>query len=169
MWTCATCGDSHDGMATVFGSRAPYSWEQATDGERAVGELNADVCALTLGEATHFFVRGHLEIPITDRGGETFIWSVWCSQSRESMTLAAQHWEDPDRVALRPTFGWLDTALPYDPTTLGLPTHVHTSPPGMVPRIVVDPSADHPLVRDQQNGLTWHGVAELNRRLLKGE
>lgn len=85
------------------------------------------------------------------------------------MTLAAQHWEDPDRVALRPTFGWLDTALPYDPTTLGLPTHVHTSPPGMVPRIVVDPSADHPLVRDQQNGLTWHGVAELNRRLLKGE
>ena len=84
------------------------------------------------------------------------------------MTLAGRHWEDPDRVTLPPTFGWLNTWLPYDTTTLGLPTHVHTSPPGVVPRIVVDASEAHPLVRDQQNGLTWHEVAELNRRLLGG-
>jgi len=169
VWTCATCGDPHDGLATVFGPRAPHAWEQATDSERASGELTADLCAITVGDETHFFVRGHLEIPITDSAGESFVWSVWCSQSRESMRLASQHWEDPDRVTLPPTFGWLNSWLPYDTTILGLPTHVHTNAPGVVPRVVVDPSVDHPLVREQQNGLTWHRVAELNRRLLDGE
>lgn len=165
MWTCATCGESHEGLATVFGADAPESWMTATWRQRRRGELGADQCIVTLDGTTHYFIRGHVQIPIVDTD-EVFAWSVWCSPSGDSMRTTAEHWDDPQRDQLPPMFGWLNTALPYREPTLSIPTHVHTRAPGSVPLIELDPGIDHELVREQQEGITWHRVGEINATLL---
>lgn len=165
MWTCSLCGESHEGMATVFGAPAPDAWMAATDQERSGGDLGGDQCVITLDGTTHYFIRGHIEIPVVD-SDEVFVWSVWCSLSRDSMRTAVEHWDDPARDRLPPVFGWLNTSLPYAAPTLSIATQVHTRAPGVVPWIELDRSADHELVREQRDGITWHRVAEINRSLL---
>ena len=165
MWTCSRCGETHDGLATVFGPDAPSAWLAASDEQRSRGELTPDQCVLPEGDTTHHFIRGHIEVPIVDRDGETFVWSVWCSLSEDSMRTTVEHWDDATRADLPPMFGWLDTQLPYDQDTLGLATQVHTRAPGVVPLVEPDPGVDHPLVREHRDGMTWHRVAEINEIL----
>lgn len=168
-WTCASCGDVHSGLVTVFGPEAPDAWVMASDEERAGGELHLDTCVLPLGDQTHHFLRGQLDIPVHDADVGVFTWSVWVSLSAESWGATVEHWDDPDRAALPPMFGWLSTSLsPYDQPTNPLATHVHTRPPGLAPFIEVDPSLDHPLAREQVAGISLHRVAELNSLILGG-
>jgi hypothetical protein len=166
VWTCARCGEPHEGLATVFGPAAPDAWLGASEDQRSHGELTDDQCHLTVGDATLHFIRGHLELPVRDREGKHLVWSVWCSLSTDNMRTTVEHWNDPERSALPPMFGWLNTELPYDATTLDLPTRVHTRVPGVVPLVEPDPAVDHPLVREHREGITWHRVAELNDQLL---
>lgn len=168
MWTCSRCGETHDGLATVFGPEAPTAWLAASDEQRSRGELTPDQCVLPAGDTTHHFIRGHIEVPIVDRDAETFVWSVWCSLSEDSMRTTVEHWDDVTRGDLPPMFGWLDSQLPYDQDTLGLATQVHTRAPGVVPLVEPDPGADHPLVREHRDGMTWHRVAEINEILTGG-
>lgn len=168
-WHCATCGAAHDGLAMVFGPGAPDPWALATDDQRARGEINRDMCFLPADDTTHYFLRGELQVPVLDAGIDPFVWSVWVSLSGPSMRTTVEHWDDPDRAGLPPMFGWLCTWLmPYEPPTTNLAVNVHTRAPGTVPLIELDPSVDHPLVREQVDGITMHRVAELNRLLLPG-
>lgn len=170
-WTCSTCGDEHRGLATVFGSDAPWNWHVAGAAERDAGELTSDVCFLPDPDpevGTHFFLRGHVELPLREpvAGAETFVWSVWVSLSAESLKLVFDHWDDPDRAAkLPPMFGYLCSDLPYEPATLGLRTQVHTRDPGMVPLVELEPSG-HLLSQEQSEGITAHRVAEFNAAIL---
>jgi hypothetical protein len=165
-WTCRTCGEVHHGLATAFGADAPQPWSDASDAARADGELTPDQCVLTVDGTTFHFLRGHIEIAITDSDAGPFSWSVWVSLSHESMDLVTARWDDPDRASLEPLFGWLSNELPYDVSTLNLATNVHTRAPGMVPLVEVDPSLDHPLVREQAAGITMHRLAEINREVM---
>jgi len=165
-WKCGTCGQPHRGLATVFGARAPDVWLHATAAEREAGELTGDMCVLEVGGEQHYFLRGHIEIPLIDAPGEVFSWSVWVSLSQESVQKIADHWDDPARSSLPPVFGWLCNELPYDHSTLSIATHVHTREPGVVPYIELDPSADHPLVREQTTGISLHRLAEINNAVM---
>ena len=166
-WQCVTCGERHDGLATVFGPLEPDPWASATEDQRERGEINRDMCVLPIDGTTNYFVRGELQIPVVDSAGGVFAWSVWVSLSGPNMKTTVEHWDDPERTALPPMFGWLcNWLLPYDPPTTNLPVNVHTRAPGMVPLFELDPSIDHPLVREQFAGITIHRVAELNRILL---
>jgi hypothetical protein len=49
---------------------------------------------------------------------------------------------------------------------MNLAVNVHTREPGVVPLIELDLTSDHPLAREQREGITLHRVAELNRLLL---
>ena len=125
------------------------------------------MCVLPVDDATHYFLRGELPIPIIDSDIEVFAWAVWVSLSDANMKKTVQHWEDPDRATLPPMFGWLCNWLaPYDPPTTNLAVNVHTRAPGLAPLFQLDPTSDHPLVREQVGGITMHRVAELNRLLL---
>ncbi|WP_374211160.1 DUF2199 domain-containing protein [Pseudarthrobacter cellobiosi] len=161
-WECGTCGQQHAGVAMVFGPQAPDPWLQATQAERDAGELNSDMCVLEIKGEWHYFLRGHIEIPILDVPGEVFSWSVWVSVSEESIQQVADHWEDPARASLPPLFGWLCNELPYKQSTISTPTLVHSRDPGVVPFIQLDPSVDHPLVGEQGMGITLHRLAEIN-------
>jgi hypothetical protein len=166
-WRCAICREPHDGLATVFGPNGPDPWASATDEDRARGEINRDMCVLPMGDETHYFVRGELPLPIIDSDNEVFVWAVWVSLSTKNMKKTVEHWEDPDRATLPPMFGWLCNWLaPYEPATTNLAVNVHTRAPGVVPWFELDPTVDHPLVREQTQGVSLHRVAELNRMLL---
>jgi hypothetical protein len=170
-WTCTTCGAEHRGLATVFGSDAPWNWHVAGAAERDAGELTGDVCFLPDPDpevGTHFFLRGHVELPLREPVGDatTFVWSVWVSLSGESLTQVFEHWDDPERAEkVAPMFGYLCSDLPYEPATLGLRTQVHTRAPGLVPLVEVEPTG-HPLAVEQAEGITAHRVAELNAEIL---
>ena len=170
MWgksRCATCGKKHTGFVMVFGPDSPLTWAQATDDERAEGELSADLCAISIDGEMHYYVRGHIEILVTDGDGTPFSWTVWVSLSASNWAVMIDHWQDPKRDQLEPMFGWLNSALPpYEPSTISLATNVHQRAVGVVPLIELDPSLDHPLVREQLHGITLHRVAEINAQLL---
>lgn len=150
----------------VFGPHSPASWPGLTDAQRGDGHLDRDFCFYVDEQGPHWFIRGHIGLPVVDVPGEEFQWSVWVSLSEESMDLLEQHWDNPKRVELEPRFGWLTTELPYDESTLSLPTLVHQRPPGQTPFIMLDPHSDHPLAREQREGITMHEVAAVNARLL---
>lgn len=123
-----------------------------------------------MGDETHYFVRGELPLPIIDADGVVFVWAVWVSLSPKNMETTLEHWDDADRAALPPMFGWLCNWLaPYEPPTINLAVNVHTRAPGAVPWFELDPRVDHPLVREQARGISLHRVAELNRMLLGGD
>jgi len=162
-WVCGTCGSAHSGLAFGFGFDAPVWWSAASEDDRAKGALNADTCVLPVGEELHYFVRGALELPLRDLPGEVFTWNVWASLSPASWELTTAHWDDPARVELEPMFGWLSNSLPYGIETTNLAVRVHTRAPGTIPAIEVDPSSEHPLAKEQLNGITLHRVDRYNK------
>ena len=115
----------------------------------------------------YFFVRGVLEIPVHDPEIVTFVWSVWVRLAGSSAKATIEHWNDADRVSLPPMPGQLaNWLMPYEPPTTNLPVDLHTREPGVAPLFILDPSVDHPLVREQVDGISVHRLAELNRLLL---
>lgn len=165
-WRCGTCGQPHQELATVFGAQAPDVWLHATATEREAGELTGDMCVLEVAGEWQYFLRGHVEIPLIDAPGEVFSWSAWVSLSQESVQKIADRWDDPARASLPPVFGWLCNELPYDQSTISIATHVHNREPGVVPYIELDPSVDHPLVREQKTGISRHRLAEINNAVM---
>lgn len=164
-WTCESCGESHDGLAMLFGADAPAAWFKIPEDERE-GEFNADMGYIDFAGERTAFLRGHIQLPVVDGTGEPFTWSVWVSLSEASMMALIERWDDPDRATIEPMFGWLASDLPYDVPPSPVPTMVHHRAPGLVPLIHVDPTLDHPLAREHVQGITMHRVAELNRLLL---
>lgn len=168
-WTCAICGEHHQGLATVFGPPAPEPWLEATRRQRRRGEINDDLCAFEDDAGRErYFLRGHLEIKAPDLEEGQFIWSVWVELDADGWDATGRHWDDPDRDQLLPLPGILATDLPYPKATRGLGVRVFTRPPGVVPFIKLDRSQEHPLVDEQRKGISAHRVAELNDELLGG-
>jgi hypothetical protein len=148
----------HEGPALCFGPWAPVLYETIPGEQRAArAELTDDVCAI---DNEHFFIRGNLNLPIIGNS-EHFSWLVWVSLSRQNMQRMLETWGRPGREAVPPYFGWLSTSLPGYPDTVNLKTNVHTCPVGIRPLIELEPT-DHPLAREQREGITWERVLEIN-------
>jgi hypothetical protein len=156
-WKCHTCGTEHEGDPLCFGLEAPWRFFVPENEFARRVLLNADVCVV---DEQHFFVRGHIEIPIREYAGP-FIFAVWTSLSLPSFRHMFERWEAADRAADPPYFGWLGSTIPVYPETLNLKLSVQSCAPGIVPRITVEPT-EHPLALDQRNGISvqrWHQLA----------
>jgi hypothetical protein len=163
-FTCATCGQYHEQMPMCFGASAPVLWLSMSEQERtARAELTSDQCIV---DEKHFFVLGRILLPVLD-GPHPFVWLAWVSLSEDSFDRACALWETEGRESEPPYFGWLQSSLPYEPSTLSLKTSVHTMPLGERPFIVIEPS-DHPLSLEQQNGITMSRVQEIAEACLHG-
>lgn len=160
-YTCGTCGAVHDTLPMSFGPHAPYPWFDVPESERADRcLLDDDLCAID----EHRFVRGRIEIPVSD-GSEPFVWLAWVSLSAVNFERTVDLWEQAGRECEPPYFGWLMTALPYTPSTLGLKTHVQTRPIGKRPSIELE-RTDHPLAIEQRDGITMARVREIAESIL---
>lgn len=164
-WQCPGCGRHHSGLLTCFGPDEPYAWHRATFRARLRGRLTRDICRVSLEGVTRFYVRGHLAIPLAGHPEPNFIWNVWAEVRREDYERTKRHWHDPKRTELPPMRAVLDTPLPYEPGTEGLAVEVHERPPGNVPSVILRAEPDHPLQRQQSEGIDLHRLAELNDRL----
>ncbi|WP_395944425.1 DUF2199 domain-containing protein [Brevundimonas sp.] len=157
-WICPTCGETHDDLPAVVAS-APLVWEQASEQERAEDfDLTTDTC---IWKDEHYFIRGVLEVPLTDRDG-VLSFGVWTSLSRDSFFRYLPTFEEEneaDRIELPPMFGWFANSLPGYPETLNLKCSVHARTGGLRPLIELE-QVDHPLSIAQRAGIPFGRAVE---------
>lgn len=147
-----------------LGAPAPALWHSLSEAERGADSgLTSDQCVI---QGKHFFVLGRLALPVTD-GPDPFVWLVWVSLSETSFRRVNELWEQKGRESEPPYFGWLQSALPYEPTTLSLKTSVQTSPVGERPVVTLEAS-NHPLSIEQCEGITMARVQEIVEAALHG-
>ncbi|MFT4074767.1 MAG: DUF2199 domain-containing protein [Asticcacaulis sp.] len=156
-WKCRTCGQKHDDIPTCFGIEAPWrAFVSEQEFEQRV-ELTKSLCVV---DGEHFFIRGHVEIPIIGHH-ENLAFSVWSSLSEESFVDVNEHWDDPNRAACPPYFGWLSSPITPYGNVINLPLSVQSRKPDMVPLFTIR-QAEHPLAIDQRDGIAirrWHEIA----------
>ena len=152
---CKVCNCDLGEVPMCFGSSSPALMmvPEAEYYDRV--EESVDQCIV---DGEHFFVRGHIELPLIDE--EVFIWSVWVSLSERSFDHMREHWEAEGREFNEPYFGWLMTNLPCYPETFHLKTSVQSQSVGIVPLITLEPS-EHPLSLEQKSGITMERVHEI--------
>ncbi|MBN9105098.1 MAG: DUF2199 domain-containing protein [Propionibacteriaceae bacterium] len=158
--SCTTCEVVHSDVATILGPTAPDAWARVSEGERLEAELTPDVCILPSGGLIRYFVRGHLQLPLTDIASESFTWSAWVELDEASMRSVACTWSDVNRAASPPLTGRLATELPYQEPTSGLPVIVYTRDVGDAPLLMVSPGSSHELATEQRDGVDLHRAAE---------
>ena len=156
-WTCSVCGNEHEGLPHDLAFDSPAYW----DGGRAPDDrLDDDLCRWTDDDGNPaYFIRGLVTIPVLD-DEDDFRFGVWSSLSEKSFERVLELWDDPRRVEEPAYFGWLSNSLPAYPETMSLPLDVITSSLEYRPDFVLHES-DHPLVRDQREGITLDRVREL--------
>jgi hypothetical protein len=156
-YICKTCGKRHDELPMCYGANAPELWYTIPEEERSErADLTSDQCVI---DQKYFFVLGRILIPVNDGDGP-FVWLAWVSLSEANFLRACELWESEGRESEPPYFGWLQSALPYDPTTLSLKTQVHTMRLGERPNIVLE-SSDHPISIEQRFGISIARVQEI--------
>ena len=147
-----------------LGADAPALWYALPEGERAERAfLSSDECVI---DDEHFFVRGRVVLPV-DGGADSFVWLVWVSLSAANFQRMGELWETEGRESEPPYFGWLQSALPYDKSTLSLKTAVHTMPLGERPEIEIQ-SEGHQLALEQAHGISMARAQEIVERALHG-
>ncbi|MFC0534067.1 DUF2199 domain-containing protein [Phytohabitans kaempferiae] len=162
-YVCRCCGEHHAELPLAYGMEAPAYWsdELAAD---PLSALEQELCTI---KSESFFIRGLIEIPVVDTG-ETFVWNVWTSLSKDNFARTVERWDDPARESQPPYFGWLSSELPaYAEPTLNLKTNLHTRPVGHRPLIELEPTG-HPLAVEQREGITRARVREIAELLLHG-
>jgi hypothetical protein len=161
-WTCASCGEEHVGLPLDFAFDEPAFW----DGGRGPDDhLTSDLCTWTDDDGTLcHFVRGVLELPVVETG-DRVAYGVWGSLSDDSFERLLAVWDDERRVEEPPYFSWLSNSIPGYPETLGLKANVITRTPELRPAIVLLED-DHPLAREQREGITIERVREIASLLL---
>lgn len=156
-WRCQTCGVEYADLPVCFGIEPPWrALVPASEFAERV-DLTPDQCVV---DEAHFFIRGHIEIPIHDYP-QPFAFSVWSSLSEQSFRHISERWELANRASDPPYFGWLCSPISVYPSTMHLKLSVQSRPPGLTPLFTVE-ATEHPLARDQHNGISierWHELA----------
>lgn len=163
---CKTCEHSHEELPMSYGIPAPDYCEDIQEEEQESRiEMNEDLCIV---DDEYFFIRGAIEIPVTDGEGP-FIWDIWVSLSEPNFDLTTEYWETEEREQkLAPMFGWLSTSILCYPETLELKKMVHTRSVGIRRFIELEPT-DHPLAIEQRNGITMDRIKKIAEELCHRE
>ena len=163
-YACGRCGQRHLGPPLAYGSPAPLSWHEMVEAERPRRALlSADQCIL---DGRRFFLAGNLDVPIRGRE-ERFGWSAWVELSESAFERVCALWNTPGRELDPPCVGRLDTSLPGYPETAGLEVLVHTRAVGLRPFLELT-SPDHPLSREQSNGIEPERIQDLAEDVIHG-
>jgi len=162
---CKICGELHEGPPLSYGATAPAAYYGVPEEQREKRcLLSSDQCVI---DEEFFFVLGNIYLPILGEE-ETFNWTAWVSLSEANFNRASELWDTPGREKEPPYFGWLSTELPCYPSTLSLKTNVHTQPVGVRPVIEIQ-ETDHPLYKEQKEGISRERVEEFATNILHGE
>jgi len=164
---CDDCGQIHRGSPS-FSYAEPVEYFGVPELERETRvRFSPDFCVI---DETDFLMRGLLEIPIVG-ADEPFLWGVWVLQSEESFTKFVDSFDD-DQSGLG-SFGWLGVCMnAYRRTAAGEPIeylacNVLGQSGHQRPAVVIQ-ECDHPLYRDQRDGISWDRAVEIARDIMHG-
>lgn len=162
-YKCDSCGDIHEELPMALAIQWPYPVHELEEEERQLRvEYDTDWCIL---DGERFFLRGCLELRVTDSEAGPFVWGVWVELTGEDFEQTIDDWEAEGRETSAPLLGRLANSIPcYEGEgTLDLPVHVHARPVGLRP-IVDLPPDDHAIAIEQHEGITVervHAIVEM--------
>lgn len=165
-WTCACCGQRKRGVPDLAYDR-PIHAQWAADGEPDFELLwaTADDCGMKIGGQPVHFVRCVLEIPV-HAADRPFGYGVWTTLSAENHKRYMETFDATDQASLGRMFGYLANRLPAYPDTLNLKADVVPRDNRQRPLVELWDEGDHPLVRDQREGLDAGQLEALLSRIL---
>ena len=161
-FTCSRCGQTHEGPPLAYGADYPEAWAAVPEAQRRKRVvLGEEQCII---DRRDFYVRARLVVPVVD-GAEPLEWGVWVSVGQKSFMRMAEVYSTPGRESEPPYPAWLQTELPDYPQTLNLKGLLQTRPVGERPTFALE-TIDHPLAREQRDGVTMQRVREIAELLL---
>ena len=159
---CDTCGGEHDLSEMEPSYTYPDAYLAVPTEERDRRSIvGTDECRLHDGSNTdpRYFLRVLLPMPVRGEG-EACAWGVWAEVSEADFSRTRELWDDPAQYD-EPSFAaTLANALTCYSSTLGLPGSVTLEGPAIIPTFVLDNELDHPLAREQRDGVHPERVVE---------
>jgi hypothetical protein len=159
---CAICGEEADllAMEPSYGRPEAY-FEVPADQREYLTNFSADDGRIRNADDTErrHFLRVLLSIPIRGEGRDV-AWGVWVEVSRPDWERAYELWDDPKQAKEPPFPATLANALRGYEGTLGLRGRVRLTGPKTPPVFELDPAVNHPLAREQREGVFPERVVE---------
>lgn len=168
-WSCPTCGGEHPELPFGFESPTPAHLFAIPETERERRVVSGPGWHEVDGRVA--YVHGEIEIPLVRTSGvargvgteaedvpDALIWAAWVAL--DPAALAEHRACSPFEARDASWLGRLDTVIPTHPDTLGLRVLLHAPRPGRRPFIELEPT-DHPLAREQWNGIELDRVREI--------
>ena len=147
-YTCPICGAVHNAPPDL-GFETPLHYHALSDRQKKHAVITTETCVI---DGKDCFIRGILPIPVHDRT-QPFSYGVWVSLSREHYDRYKELFGSRERQQEAPWYGWLANRLPGYPDTINVRVSIHHQPHPMRPMIRVA-STDHPLMKEQRDGIT---------------
>jgi len=140
-------------MAYAFAE--PDAWHTVPLEQRASrGVLGTDTCTV---DGRHF-IRGRIVAAVAGAG--EFIWGVWAEVSKQSFARFGELWDVRLREHEPPLPGALANEIPLYPPTLNLTCRIRLQNRRARPIFAIE-AADHPLAREQRDGMSLDRVKEI--------
>ena len=160
-WTCARCGEEHDGLVHLAAfAPDPWTGDEAYEDNadlRLRGDfLSEDFCVM---DGKYFFVRGVLEIPVQGVA-DTFGFGCWSTLSRGNFDRYLCGFDDGDYPDMGPWGGWLSNRVSDYVGTEPEALWVYPQLDRIRPRFRIQ-NPSHPLAIDQAKGITPERALEL--------
>lgn len=158
---CPGCDAWHDELPLNFSVAEPGAVPSDPSERARTVTGTGDFREVVQQGATHYFIRGLIELPILE-SDQTFSFGVWTSLSERSYAAAREAYRK--QTGAGPFFGWLNNHIPIYPETVNLKTHVHVRV-DLVAAIELEPT-DHPLAVEQRDGISMARVHEIVSALM---
>jgi len=159
---CATCGEEADLLEMEPRYGRPDAYFEVPQGQREyLTNFSQDDGRIRNADDTErrHFLRVLLSVSIRGEPSDV-AWGVWVEVSRSDWERAYDLWDDPAQGKEQPFGGTLANALRGYERTLGLPGRVRLTGPKAAPLFEFDPDVDHPLAREQREGVDPERVIE---------
>jgi hypothetical protein len=151
-----SCGERHTGLPAVAYDGPALGCDDAGQPWQLTRH-GGDFC---IADGQYFFVRAVLRVPILG-AREPMEWGVWCSLSEANFRRYGDTFDDTNQAEIGPMFSYLGNNLGGYSDSLGLRCNVLPQNDRKRPLVELHPDQDHPLVRDQAQGISPERAVEL--------
>ena len=152
---CTMCGAEHNLGEVEPSFDRPHAYFGISPDKRARRTWNDEhFCVIweTESSARRHFIRVLLPFPIRGEKRD-YCWGVWSEVAESAYAHTFDTWTHRRRDRTPPFAGQLANLLPGDEPTLGLPGLVRLTKRGEIPRFTFAADVDHPLARQQREGI----------------
>jgi hypothetical protein len=159
---CSSCGAKHHGLFDVAYGK-PDAWPGSVEKSPNVEVLSArhvlteDFCIL---DGRYFFIRSVLRLPIRGAAGAALGLGVWCGLMEEKFHAYVESFDEGLQAHFGSWAGRLSNRLRGYPDTLNLRVRVWPSEGRRRPQVTLVDD-DHPLAREQCDGVTFERLLDL--------